>query len=90
MFLRKITLAPLLSVPCILIHNEMKVIFKEDFTVTSQNADNSGGAGVHITWPSPRKNNTPNLSATQNLLHPSVAHHLGLDSKISNICFMSH
>lgn len=89
-FSQKITVIPLLSGPCILVHSGMRVIFLDDITVTFWNAADPPGAGVlvrHILKPQDKHKNVP---AAQNPLHFQVAHHSGMHGETRNICFMSH
>lgn len=49
---------PIFLCPCILVDNETKIIFLDDFPITSQDADNASGASAVVIWLSSRMKNT--------------------------------
>lgn len=53
-FSQEFKVIPLLRGPCNLVHSEMKILFVDDFLVTSQRAANSSGAGVRVPWSHPK------------------------------------
>ena len=57
-FFQKTVVVPIFLGPCILADSETKIIFLDDFPITSQDADNASGASAVVIWPSSRMKNT--------------------------------